>query len=54
MDYSNIDFTEIITNVINNILNNFFVSIDNSIYSVLDDITFIESSILNDNKILKI
>lgn len=54
MDYSNIDFTEIITNVINNILNNFFVSIDNSIYSVLDDITFIDSSILNDNKILKI
>ncbi len=54
MDYSNIDFTEIITNVINNILNNFFISIDNSIYSVLDDITFIDSSILNDNKIIKI
>lgn len=54
MDYSNIDFTEIITNVINNIFNDFFISIDNSIYSVLDDITFIDASILNDNKIIKI
>ena len=54
MDYSNINFTEIITNVINDIFNNFFTSIDNNIYSVLDDITFVDSSILDDNNIIKL
>lgn len=54
MNSYNINFTEIITTVINEIFSNFFVSIDNSIYSVLDDITFIDSSILSDNKIIKI
>ena len=51
---SSINFTQIITNVINEIFNNFFISIDNTIYSILDDIVFIDSSILNDNKIIKI
>lgn len=54
MDASDINYVELITNVINEIFNNFFISIDNSIYSVLDDITFIDSTILSDNKIVKI
>lgn len=51
---SNIDFTQIIITVINNIFNNLFTTLDNSIYSVLDDITFIDSAILYDNKIIKL
>lgn len=54
MDSYNINFTEIITTVINEIFSNFFISIDSNIYSVLDDITFVDSSILSDNKIIKI
>lgn len=52
MDYSNIDFTKIITTVINDLLNLFFTSFDNNIYSVLDDIIFIDSSIINNNNLL--
>ena len=54
MDYSNIDFTKIITTVINDLLNLFFTSFDNSIYSILDDITFIDSSIMTNNNLLKL
>lgn len=54
MDYSDIDFTQVIITVINNIFSNLFITLDNSIYSVLDDITFIDSSILDDNKIIKL
>lgn len=52
MDYSNVDFTKIITTVINDLLNLFFTSFDNNIYSILDDITFIDSSIINNNNLL--
>jgi len=38
--------TNIIINTINTILGNLFSSIDNSLYSVLDDITFVSSDIL--------
>ena len=40
--------TEIIIETINSIFENLFSSIDNNLYSVLDEITFISSDILND------
>lgn len=43
------NITEIIIETINTIFENLFSSIDNNLYSVLDDITFISSDILNDN-----
>ena len=42
------DITEIIINTINTVLGNLFSSIDNNLYSLLDDITFINSDILYD------
>lgn len=42
------DITQIIINTINNIFETLFSSIDNNLYSILDDITFINSSILYD------
>lgn len=46
MEQSNI--TQIIIDTINTILGNLFSSIDNNLYFLLDDITFINSNILND------
>lgn len=46
MNESNI--SQIIIDTINTILGNLFSSIDNNLYSVLDEITFINSNILND------
>lgn len=46
--------SEIIIETINTILQNLFSSIDNSLYSILDDITFISSDILNDKYFDKI
>ena len=42
------NITEIIIDTINSIFENLFSSIDNNLYSVLDEITFISSDILND------
>ncbi len=42
------NLTEIIINTINTVLGNLLSSIDNNLYSLLDDITFINSDILND------
>lgn len=42
------NITQIIIDSINTILGNLFNSIDNSLYSLLDDITFINSDILHD------
>lgn len=42
------DITQIIIDTINTIFENLFSSIDNNLYSVLDDITFINSDILQD------
>lgn len=42
------DITQIIINTINTIFETLFSSIDNSLYSVLDDVTFIDSNILYD------
>ena len=41
------NITQIIIDTINTIIGNLFSSIDNSLYSILDKITFIDSSILN-------
>lgn len=46
MEQTNI--TQIIIDTINTILGNLFSSIDNNLYSLLDDITFINSNILSD------
>lgn len=46
MEQSNV--TQIIIDTINTILGNLFSSIDNNLYYLLDDITFINSDILND------
>ena len=43
------NMANVIINTINTILENLFSSIDNTLYSVLDDITFISSDILNTN-----
>ena len=48
------DVTQIIINTINTIFENLFASIDNNLYSVLDDITFISSDILTDKNFEKI
>lgn len=42
------DIAQTIIDTINSIFNNLFSSIDNNLYSLLDDITFISSNILND------
>lgn len=43
------NFPELIKETINSIFSDLFSSIDNSIFSILDDITFINSDILNDS-----
>ena len=51
-NYSNV--TSTILETINTILGNLFSSIDNNIYTILDDITFISSDILHDSYFEKI
>ena len=46
---SSTEITEIITQTINSIFNNLLGSINNSLYSILDDITFVTPNIINDN-----
>ena len=46
-NYSNV--TSTILETINTILSNLFLSIDNNVYSILDDITFISSDIIYDS-----
>lgn len=54
MEQTATDVTQIIITTINTIFENLFSSIDNNLYSVLDDITFISSDILNDSNFEKI
>ena len=46
MEQSNV--TQIIIDTINTILGNLFSSIDNNLYNLLDDITFVDAGILHD------
>lgn len=48
MDTTQINITEVITKTINTLFDNLFSSIDNNLYLILDDITFINSDIFND------
>ena len=43
-----------ISDTINSIFSNLFSSIDNNLYLILDDITFISSDIMNDSHFGKI
>ena len=47
MENSSINIVQIITETINNLFSNLFSSVDNSLYSILDDLLFINSDILN-------
>ena len=49
MENSTLDITSIITDTINSLFADLFSSIDNSIYYLLDDITFIDTGIISDN-----
>lgn len=49
METSNLDINSIITDTINTLFADLFASIDNSIYALLDDITFIDTDIISDN-----
>ena len=51
---SNSNITANIIESINTILGNLFSSIDNNVYDVLDDVTFISSDIINDSFFEKI
>ena len=48
MNETAVNVTETIINTINTIFNNVFSSIDNNLYTVLDEITFINTDILKD------
>lgn len=54
MNEENINLTELILNSINELFSKMFSSIDNTIYSVLDEVTFINNSILSNNSFKKI
>ena len=51
---NNLNVTTSIITTINTILESLFSSIDNNLYNILDDITFISSNILNDSYFSKI
>ena len=48
------NITQTIIDTINNIFETLFASIDNNLYSVLDEITFIDSNILNNQNFEKL
>ena len=54
MDNQQINIVQTITETINNLFSNLFSSIDNSLYSILDDLLFINSDILENKYINKI
>ncbi len=54
MNEENINLTELILNSINELFSKIFSSIDNTIYSVLDEITFINNTILENDSFKKI
>lgn len=54
MNSSSVNITEIIANSINSLFSNLFSSIDNNVYLILDEITFINTDIFNDSFFTKI
>ena len=51
---NNSNITTNIIEAINTILGNLFSSIDNNLFNILDDVTFISSDIINDSYFEKI
>lgn len=49
MDSNYIDIASAIAQTINNLFSNLLASIDNSMYSILDDLLFINANIVNNN-----
>lgn len=49
MNFSQIDYSQIITDTINSLFSNLFSSIDNSLFSLLDQVVFIDRSIILDS-----
>ena len=45
MEDETINITQIIIHTINNIFSNIFSSVDNNLYSILDNVTFIDTNI---------
>ena len=54
MEETQVNIVQTITETINNLFSNLFSSIDNSLYSILDDLLFINSDILDNKYIDKI
>ena len=54
MEEEKINLTEIIINTLNELFSKMFSSIDNTIYSILDELSFIKPDILNNNLFKKI
>ena len=54
MESAQVNIVQIITQTINNLFSNLFSSIDNSLYSILDDLLFINSDILENKYMDKI
>lgn len=54
MNSSSLNITEVIANSINSLFSNLFSSIDNNIYLILDEITFINTDIFKDSSFQKI
>lgn len=46
---SNVNVTEVIFQTINSLLESLFSSIDNNVYTILDDITFLDADFLKDS-----
>lgn len=53
MESSEVNLTQVIIDTINNLFNNLFSSIDNSLYTILDDLLFLDTSIIHDGNIQK-
>ena len=49
MNLSQIDYSQIIISTLNSVLSSLFSSIDNTLYSLLDEVVFIDSSIVSDS-----
>ena len=54
MENNQINIVQAITETINNLFSNLFSSIDNSLYTILDDLLFINSDILENKYISQI
>ena len=54
LENSEVNIVQTITETINNLFSNLFSSIDNSLYSILDDLLFINSDILENKYMDKI